>query len=141
MKLIRSSLIFSLVTVLGIFSISSVSNAEAAYDIPDWVKNVAGMWFSGAIDDDAFGASLDWLIENKIITTPSSSPSDNFPIGGNGTHTVFPIGGNGTHTVFPIGGNGTHTVSPSDNFPIGGNGTHTVFPIGGNGTHMIIPIN
>ena len=119
MKLIRSSLIFSLVTVLGIFSISSVSNAEAAYDIPDWVKNVAGMWFSGAIDDDAFGASLDWLIENKIITTPSSSPSDNFP----------------------IGGNGTHTVSPSDNFPIGGNGTHTVFPIGGNGTHMIIPIN
>ena len=130
MKLIRSSLIFSLVTVLGIFSISSVSNAEAAYDIPDWVKNVAGMWFSGAIDDDAFGASLDWLIENKIITTPSSSPSDNFPIGGNGTHTVF-----------PIGGNGTHTVSPSDNFPIGGNGTHTVFPIGGNGTHMIIPIN
>ena len=102
MKLIRSSLIFSLVTVLGIFSISSVSNAEAAYDIPDWVKNVAGMWFSGAIDDDAFGASLDWLIENKIITTPSSSPSDNFPIGGNGTHTVFPIGGNGTHMIIPI---------------------------------------
>ena len=121
MKLIRSSLIFSLVTVLGIFSISSVSNAEAAYDMPDWVKNVAGMWFSGAIDDDAFGASLDWLIENKIITTPSSSSS---------------LGN------FPISGNGTHTVSSSlGNFPISGNGTHTVFPISGNGTHMIIPIN
>ena len=132
MKLIRLSLIFSLVTVLGIFSISSVSNAEAAYDMPDWVKNLAGMWFSGTIDDDAFGASLDWLIENEIITTPSSSPSlGTFPIGGNGTHTVFPSLG-----TFPIGGNGTHTV-----FPIGGNGTHTVFPIGGNGTHIIIPIN
>ena len=70
MKLIRSSLIFSLVTVLGIFSISSVSNAEAAYDIPDWVKSVAGMWFSGAIDDDAFGASLDCHDDRNWCTKP-----------------------------------------------------------------------
>ena len=152
MKLVRLSLIFSMVAVLGIFCISSTSNAEAAYDIPDWIKNLAGMWFSGAINDDAFGAALDWLIENEIITTPSSSTSSAsdgtfFPVGGNGTHNIIPIGGNGTHilgpidrasdgTFFPVGGNGTHNI-----IPIGGNATHIIIPIGGNGTHIIIPIN
>ena len=107
-----------MVAVLGIFCISSTSNAEAAYDIPDWIKNLAGMWFSGAINDDAFGAALDWLIENEIITTPSSSTSSSasdgtfFPVGGNGTHNIIPIGGNATHIIIPIGGNGTHIIIP-----------------------------
>jgi len=106
-----------MVAVLGIFCISSTSNAEAAYDIPDWIKNLAGMWFSGAINDDAFGAALDWLIENEIITTPSSSTSSAsdgtfFPVGGNGTHNIIPIGGNATHIIIPIGGNGTHIIIP-----------------------------
>ena len=136
MKLVRLSLIFSMVAVLGIFCISSTSNAEAAYDIPDWIKNLAGMWFSGAINDDAFGAALDWLIENEIITTPSSSTSSAsdgtfFPVGGNGTHNIIPIGGNATHILGPIGGTPAFT----------GNGTHNIIKIGGNGTHIIIPIN
>ena len=65
MKLVRLSLILSLVTVLGIFSISSTSYAEAAYDIPDWIETLAGLWFSGSIDDDTFGTALDWLIDNE----------------------------------------------------------------------------
>ena len=117
MKVVRLSLIFTMVTILGIFGISSTSNAEAAYDMPDWIKNLAGMWYSGAIDDDAFGAALDWLIENEIITATLSSTSSSTNTGastfnGNSTHMVFPNLGNGTHAIFPIGGNGTHIIIP-----------------------------
>ena len=134
MKLIRLSLIFSMVTILGIFCISSTSNADAAYDLPDWIKNLAGMWFSGVIDDDAFGAALDWLIENEIITaTLSGSASSSTNTGASA------FNGNGTHTIFPNLGNGTHAISQINS--IGGNGTHTIFPNLGNGTHIIVPIN
>ena len=72
MKLVRLTLILSLVTVLGIFSTSSTPYVEADYDIPDWVETLAGMWFSGGIDDDSFGNALDWLIDNEILTTPNT---------------------------------------------------------------------
>ena len=74
MKLVRLSLILSLVTVLGIFSISSTSYGES-YDIPDWIKNLAGMYFDDAIDSATFGTALDWLIENEIITATISESS------------------------------------------------------------------
>ena len=137
MKVMKLSLIFTMVTILGIFGISSTSNAEAAYDMPDWIKNLAGMWFSGAIDDDAFGAALDWLIENEIITATLSSTSSSTSSSTNTGASTF--NGNSTHMIFPIGGNGTHAISHVN--LIGGNSTHMVFPIGGNGTHIIIPIN
>ena len=128
MKLIRLSLILLFVTVLGIFSISSTSYADAAYDIPDWIENLAGLWFSGSIDDDTFGTALDWLIDNAILTTPSSSSiSYAVPIGGNGTHTIFPIGGNGTHSIIPnslvgvsifTNSTGTYMQTPSGTYMI-----------------------
>ena len=38
--------------------------------IPIWIKNNAGWWADGLIDDRAFVTGLQWLIKNGIITIP-----------------------------------------------------------------------
>lgn len=38
--------------------------------IPDWVKNNAKWWALGAIDDESFVNSIEYLIENKIVKIP-----------------------------------------------------------------------
>ena len=89
MKLVtRLSVILSLVTVLGIFTTYSTPYADAAYDIPDWVENLAGMWYSGVINDDAFGNALDWLINNDILTTPNTSTTNTNSIGSTFTNSL-----------------------------------------------------
>ena len=89
MKLVtRLSVILSLVTVLGIFTTYSTPYADAAYDIPDWVENLAGMWYSGVINDDAFGNALDWLINNDILTTPNTSTTNTNSIGSTFTNST-----------------------------------------------------
>ena len=92
MKLVRLLLFLSLIAVLGIFTISATPYVEA-YDIPDWVESLAGMWFSGMIDDNTFGTALDWLIDNGVLATPSGSFYQiAFPVGGNGTHNIMLTG-------------------------------------------------
>ena len=54
----------------GIFLVSmmfvpSVSSQEAV--IPDWIKNNAGWWADGLIDDGSFVSGIQWLISNGII--------------------------------------------------------------------------
>ena len=36
--------------------------------IPDWIKNNAGWWADGQIDDNAFVSGIQWLISNGIMT-------------------------------------------------------------------------
>ena len=59
-----------------------VSSAEAA-SVPTWVKNNAGWWADGQIDDDSFISGIQYLIEEGIIsvssTTRSASTSDTIP--------------------------------------------------------------
>ena len=96
MKLVtRLSVILSLVTVLGIFTTYSTPYADAAYDIPDWVENLAGMWYSGVINDDAFGNALDWLINNDVLTTPNTSTTNTNSIGSTFTNST------GTYSIIP----------------------------------------
>ena len=96
MKLVtRLSVILSLVAVLGIFTTYSTPYADAAYDIPDWVENLAGMWYSGVINDDAFGNALDWLINNDILTTPNTSTTNTDSIGSTFTNST------GTYSIIP----------------------------------------
>ena len=45
--------------------VPSVSAQEAA--IPDWIKNNAGWWADGLIDDGSFVSGIQWLISNGII--------------------------------------------------------------------------
>jgi hypothetical protein len=44
----------------------------AATSIPDWVKNNAGWWAEGKIDDNAYVTGLQWLISNGILKIPIS---------------------------------------------------------------------
>ena len=45
----------------------SMPTTEAASDIPSWIKNNAGWWADGLIDDFAFVTGLQWLITNGIM--------------------------------------------------------------------------
>ncbi len=39
--------------------------------IPDWIKNNAGWWAEGAIDDDSFVQGIQFLIKEGILIIPS----------------------------------------------------------------------
>ena len=44
--------------------------AESVTSIPDWIKNNAGWWADGQIDDSSFVSGLQWLISNNVMTIP-----------------------------------------------------------------------
>ncbi len=54
--------------------IISVSDSE----VPSWIKNNAGWWAEGTIDDDSFITGLEYLIENDILIILSQTNSSNF---------------------------------------------------------------
>ena len=61
---------------------TAVTSIEAA-SVPGWVKNNAGWWAEGAIGDSDFITGIQYLIEEGIITVPttsrSASTSDSIP--------------------------------------------------------------
>jgi len=65
----------SLSVFFGIFLISTIFVFDASAQeatIPDWIKNNAGWWADGQIDDNAFVSGIQWLISNEIMTIPST---------------------------------------------------------------------
>lgn len=44
--------------------------AQNQYQIPAWVKGIAGFWAEGKISDAEFGQGLAFLIDNEIIDVP-----------------------------------------------------------------------
>jgi hypothetical protein len=42
----------------------------AETSIPGWIKNNAGWWADGQIDDGSFVAGIQWLISNNVMTIP-----------------------------------------------------------------------
>ena len=40
------------------------------YTVPGWIKNNAGWWADGLIDDSSFVSGIQWLITNEIIYIP-----------------------------------------------------------------------
>jgi len=61
--------IFLSILIFGTLVFSTV-NAQGKYDIPSWVKGVAGFWAEDKITDDDFGDGLSFLIEEDIIKVP-----------------------------------------------------------------------
>ena len=59
----------------------SVSGAEMS--IPSWIKNNAGWWADGIIDDNTFVTGLQWLISNDVMTIPPTEQ-------GTGSDDVIP---------------------------------------------------
>jgi len=42
------------------------------FTVPSWIKNNAGWWAGGQIDDGSFVSGIQWLILNDVITISST---------------------------------------------------------------------
>ena len=49
------------------FTVVIDSSQDNKLSIPDWIKNNAGWWADGQIDDSSFVSGLQWLISNGIM--------------------------------------------------------------------------
>ena len=64
-----------LISVLVFASSISTTEAEQDFIIPSWIKNNAGWWADGQIDDNSFVSGVEWLISNHIIEVPPTTIS------------------------------------------------------------------
>ena len=48
----------------------TINVGQAETSIPGWIKNNAGWWDDGQIDDSSFVSGIQWLISNNIMTIP-----------------------------------------------------------------------
>jgi len=62
-----------IIAAIGVATISLTQNAQAENLIPSWIKNNAGFWADGEIDDATFLNGIEFLIENEIINVSSES--------------------------------------------------------------------
>ncbi len=66
----KKVLLFAIISALIVsVSITSIS-AQSQYNIPSWVKGIAGFWAEDKITDNEFGEGLSFLIDNEIIKVP-----------------------------------------------------------------------
>ena len=71
----KKILVFSLTVALMIASISVTLPSVHAAEIPGWIKNTAGWWADGTIDDGSFVSGIEWLVSNDIIQVPATAVS------------------------------------------------------------------
>ena len=64
-------------------SITPSTTPTAETSIPSWIKNNAGWWADGQIDDNTFVTGLQWLISNDVMTIPPTEQ-------GTGSDDVIP---------------------------------------------------
>ena len=57
-----------MIFLVGILLIPNAFTQDTS--LPTWIKNNAGWWADGQIDDSSFVSSLQWLISNDVITIP-----------------------------------------------------------------------
>jgi len=48
-------------------------NGQQTAKIPDWIKNNAGWWADGSIDDSSFVQGIQWLIKEGIMKIPPTT--------------------------------------------------------------------
>ena len=53
--------------VASVLLLTSMVASVEANNVPDWVKNNAGWWAAGQIDDNTFVSGIQWLISNGIM--------------------------------------------------------------------------
>ena len=66
----------ALITIIVAISVATIpltQNAQAQNLSPSWIKNNAGFWADGDIDDATFLNGIEFLIENEIINVSSES--------------------------------------------------------------------
>ena len=57
----------SIIASLLVLSVFGLMGPNAFADVPDWVKNNAGWWADGQINDDTFVQGIQFLIKAGII--------------------------------------------------------------------------
>jgi len=62
-------IILTAITAVSLF-VGVFPSYSSSFDIPDWIRGVAGFWAEEKITDDDFGEALTFLIENEIIVIP-----------------------------------------------------------------------
>jgi len=62
-------LLLVLLTVVTIVPLSASAQSDT---IPSWIKNNAGWWADGVIDDSSFVSGIEWLVSNNIIEIPAT---------------------------------------------------------------------
>ncbi len=55
-----------------ILVVSSQTISSSEEKIPSWIKNNAGWWADGTIDDQSFLTGIEWLVSNGIINIKNS---------------------------------------------------------------------
>jgi len=60
----KTILLFALVAAVATFPLAASAQSDA---VPAWIKNTAGWWADGQIDDGSFVSGLQWLISNGIM--------------------------------------------------------------------------
>ncbi|WP_428324168.1 phosphate/phosphite/phosphonate ABC transporter substrate-binding protein [Nitrosopumilus sp.] len=60
---------------IGIATIPLGQTAQAQSSIPEWIKNNAGWWAEGAVDDETFLNGIKFLLESGVIDVSSDSKS------------------------------------------------------------------
>ena len=78
---LKKVLLLPIILVFGI-TFSLAANAQMTSGIPDWIKNNAGWWASGEIDDTSFINGIKFLIENNIMvidTVTTDTTADSYP--------------------------------------------------------------
>ena len=63
------------VSLLVLFVVGIMIPNAFAENVPEWVKNTAGWWAQGQIDDNSFVSGIEWLVSNDIIEVPPTTVS------------------------------------------------------------------
>jgi len=64
---------FTIITAILI--VGSVASFASAADVPSWIKNNAGWWADGTISESEFVLGIQFLIEEEVLTIPTTTVS------------------------------------------------------------------
>ena len=68
--------IFDYYCTLHPWMLGTISVEKVQSSVPEWIKNNAGWWAEGAIDDEAFVQGIQFLITNKILDIPQTTSGE-----------------------------------------------------------------
>ena len=112
-----------------------LATSTTAYaDVPNWVRDVAGLWSEGGIDDDTYLNTITWLIDNGFIVLPAEDTHTQPVPQDTTTSAITPptdISANaaGILTALPHLGEAS-TTNTVDGSPVITNDAPDMFPIG-----------
>ena len=74
---VKISLYIGIIATVLMTSIVVFNTASAQENtVPSWIKNNAGWWAEGQIDDTAFLQGIQYLIKEGIMVIPETTPSE-----------------------------------------------------------------